>query len=200
MHHHKLSKAVLEDLRAYLARHYIPDIPVMQEDRCMASAPCPQPRERSASPPLFSARPSSAPRRKAESEALCEAGTAALPELDRMLGMIDESFQQMLLRKIDEKGVKDSACYKRAGVDRKLFSKIRSNPQYKPKKATVIAFIIALELSYEEATEMLMKAGYALSHSSRFDVIVEYFIVNRRYDLNELNEALYAYDQPLIGS
>ena len=125
--------------------------------------------------------------------------TAAMPDLDRELHMLDESFQQMLLRKIDEKNMKDSACYKRAGVDRKLFSKIRSNPGYKPKKTTAIAFCIALELPYDEAEEMLRKAGYALSRSSKFDVIVEYFIRNRRYDINELNIALYEYDQPVIG-
>lgn len=118
--------------------------------------------------------------------------------LDDALSRLDESFQEMLLRKIDEKGMKDSACYKRAGVDRKLFSKIRSNPQYKPKKATAIAFCMALELSLDESREMLRKAGYALSHSSKFDVIVEYFILNRRYSVTELNLALYEYDQPLI--
>lgn len=118
--------------------------------------------------------------------------------LDDALSRLDESFQEMLLRKIDEKDMKDSMCYKRAGVDRKLFSKIRSNPQYKPKKSTAVAFCIALELSIDESRELLRKAGYALSHSSKFDVIVEYFLLNRRYSVTELNLALYEYDQPLI--
>jgi len=94
--------------------------------------------------------------------------------------------------------MRDAVCYKRAGVDRKLFSKIRSNPSYKPKKTTAVAFCMALELSFDEACELLRKAGYALSRSSKFDVIVEYFLTHRRYDLNELNIALYEYDQPVI--
>ena len=123
----------------------------------------------------------------------------AAQSLNDALRNMDESFQEMLLRKIDEKDMKDSECYKRAGVDRKLFSKIRSNPQYKPKKTTAIAFCIALELPYNEAVEMLRKAGYALSRSSKFDVIVEYFLRNQRYSIHELNCALYEYDQQIIG-
>ena len=136
-----------------------------------------------------------ASRTKAPAEA---SAPAAESSLDDRLKTLDESFQQMLLRKIDESGMRDSRCYHRAGVDRKLFSKIRSNPQYKPKKSTAIAFAFALELDLDETRELLMKAGYALSHSSKFDVIVEYFILRRCYDLVALNEALYEYDQPLI--
>ena len=105
--------------------------------------------------------------------------------MDDALSQIDESFSEMLLRKIDESGMTDAECYKKANIDRKLFSKIRSDKLYKPSKPTAIAFALALELPLEETKDMLMKAG---------------FIRNGNYNVFEINEALFAFDQSLLGA
>ena len=125
---------------------------------------------------------------------------SAEESLDDYLRQQDVGFRDMLLRRIDESGMTDAECYKRANVDRKLFSKIKNQPEYRPGKAMVLAFAVALRLPLSDTKDLLQRAGYSLTHSSRFDLIVEYFIVNGRYDVFEINEALFSFDERLLGS
>lgn len=121
-------------------------------------------------------------------------------DLEEMMDALSEPFHIALLHLIDAKGKTDPEVYKRANIDRKLFSKIRKGNGYIPGKRTILALSIALELTLEETDALLKKAGYALSNSQKFDVIVAFFLVNRKYDIFEINEVLFEYNQPLLGA
>ena len=184
---YKISEKLFSDIAEYIDDNYVDEHTDYRRESIRMNAPMAP----------------CAKRKKADVDFLeicdCKAMVAE-DDLDAKLRQIDESFSQMLLRKIDEKGMTDAECYKKANIDRKLFSKIRSDVHYKPSKPTALAFAISLELSLDETEDMLRKAGFALSHSNKFDIIIEYFISKGNYNIFEINEALFAFDQSLLGA
>ena len=175
---YRISSKLFSDIASYIDDHYVETHEAMRRQK--------QFQEMDLCGSISLPDPSNVPLSKAAT-------------LEDALQQMDESFSEMLLRKIDESGMTDSQCYKKANIDRKLFSKIKNDKYYKPSKPTVLAFALALELPLPEIQDMLLKAGFALSHSSKFDVIVEYFILKQNYSIYEINEALFAFDQSLIG-
>ena len=197
----KISVETLIDLKQYIDRCTAADDAAV----CEEAAPCAPsytPPKESAAPPFFGAHAPSMQKRASEHAPLatspCAAPRMRETGLADALKQMDESFSAALLRKIDEKHMTDAQCYKKAQIDRKLFSKIRSQKDYRPSKQTAISFALALELTPDETRDLLFKAGYALSHSNKADIIVEYFILHRIYDKFLVNEALYEFDQPLL--
>lgn len=157
-----------------------------EETACFDAAPCDP----------MAAQPEAKPK-KAASFSL--PFSKAKPSLAELLAETDAGFSETLLKLIDRTGKKDSEIYSKANVSRQHFSKIRNNPDYKPTKATAIAFAIALELNLEQTRDLIGRAGYALTNSSKFDVIIMYFIRERNYNLFDINAALFEFDQSLLG-
>jgi len=187
----ELSEKLFKSVKKYIDDTYTEDFNFNDSRRQMQSLEL---REMQADDNILYEATCSAP---APLQAPFAAETKAFRNLDDIV--LDETFSKMLLRLIDEKGKTDTEVYKKANIDRKLFSKIRSNLDYKPSKPTAFAFAIALELSLDETKDLLGKAGFAISHSNKFDIIVEYFIKDETYNIFEINETLFAFEQLLLG-
>ena len=196
-----LSEKLFQSVRSYIDEHYIQE--KLREEYTLAESASIRfkprtPRQSNEIEPMAPQAPCPEP---TEPEPIMSFTVAAAPVgLDDLLKNTDAGFSETLLKLIDRSGKKDAEVYKKANIDRKLFSKIRGNPTYRPSKATALAFAIALELSLDETRDFIARAGYALSHSSKFDIIVEFFIENKNYNVMEINETLFAFDQPLIGA
>ncbi|MBQ6719463.1 MAG: macro domain-containing protein [Oscillospiraceae bacterium] len=188
------------DVEQFLSRNFFDDLPgwssicfADSDSRFATITPAPTLHEEVLCPPTPA--PSKASYSKYSTGRL-----PSMSELEDMLKHTDAGFSETLLKLIDKTGKKDSEIYNKANVSRQHFSKIRNNPDYKPTKPTAIAFAIALELDMEQTRDLIGRAGYTLTNSSKFDVIIMYFIQNRNYNMFDINDTLYEFDQSLLGA
>ena len=205
----RLSPDILESLKSYIETHFIP--PVFEEAEVSEiKAPAGKKENKlfgflgaasNANAVMFTGAGKCAARESAPMEMAPMEDVDAYDarSLEDVVRNISDTWQESLFRMIDEKGLADTDVYKKAGIDRKLFSKIRSNKDYKPKKDTAVVLALALELNLDETRDILGRAGYALSPSSISDLIIEYFITNEIYDLYTINLALFEHKQPLLS-
>ena len=184
----RLSEKLFRDVASYIDENYV------DSHRDYSPYTCNRRQERMSMP-----MPAMAPM-PMDMEA-CTLGAAPKKKmsLEELLRKTDAGFTETLLKLIDKSGKKDSEIYKRANLSKQHFSKIRNNPDYKPTKATAVALALALELDLEQTRDLIGRAGYALTNSSKFDLIICYFIERRIYDVIEINLALYQFDQMLLG-
>ena len=185
----RISSSLFEDVQSYLDENYV--------DERLAEEYRGDFRRRAREAQIFTDSKSGIPEEDAAPLEHCE--RAMSRSLSDLLDEIDDTFSEALLRLIDAKGKTDPEVYKKANIDRKLFSKIRNNPQYQPSKTTALAFAIALELNLDETRDFIGRAGFAISHSSKLDIIVEYFIKRGEYDIFLINDTLFSFNQPLLG-
>ena len=183
----KLSEKLFQSIASYIAEHYVNTAEIV-EKCCSYSAVEEDTQACGRGPVLHKAR-------------VC--ASMAAPKavsLEEMLKNQDAGFTETLLKLIDKTGKKDSEIYKKANMSKQHFSKIRNNPQYKPTKATAVALALALELNLEDTRDLIGRAGYALTNSSKFDLIIRYFIEQKNYNIVQINMALYEFDQTLLGA
>lgn len=203
----RLSPDILESLKSYIETHFIP--PAFEEAEVSEiKAPAGKNKNRlfglfengaNVNAVMFTGAGKCAARESAPMEMATMEDACEQRSLEDVVRNISDTWQESLFRIIDEKGLADTDVYKKAGIDRKLFSKIRSNKDYKPKKDTAVVLALALELNLDETRDILGRAGYALSPSSISDLIIEYFITNEIYDLYTINLALFEHKQPLLS-
>jgi O-acetyl-ADP-ribose deacetylase (regulator of RNase III) len=200
---YEFSRRMFSDIRALIDDAYVREREAGLEELVCASvdpeedASVPPPAAFSMERPVERRRPI-APRPYKRIAAAPVASEA--PSLEEMLRHMDKGFRETLFAHIDRLGITDVECYKRANVDKRTFSKLKSNKSYRPSKTTAVAFAVALGLTAEETQQLLSTAGMTLSNSSPFDVIVRYFIERGCHNVFEINEALFEFDQPLLGS